>query len=361
MQRPPVRSVLVASLAFLAVLAAATIVFIVHRHRARAPAPPVTFANRMAPSVLYVTRAMTVPRPPDPTSTPSPDGETGAPCAAEPPIVLRERAPLPKAPAELVAVFRADPASLGSAVIGSPTRGSLLNAVALRQSEGIALAGNHPFGTESVVRAIERGIRQVRRCHPNTQRITVGDISKRSGGWLSPHRSHQAGLDADIGYYYTTGPAWFQHATRQNLDVKRTWALMRALIDGGNVEMIFVDRGVQMILREHVATLPEEAPRLGDLFESPLKKDAMLRHAWGHATHFHVRFRDPESVALGLTLQRVIPRVELQLATTATKAATKAGRKPPPPRRPQAQPRKPAPASKQPPKKPPASKQPPKR
>ena len=34
--------------------------------------------------------------------------------------------------------------------------------------------------------------------HPDGPRIVISDLSKRGGGWLSPHKSHQIGLDVDI-------------------------------------------------------------------------------------------------------------------------------------------------------------------
>jgi hypothetical protein len=190
----------------------------------------------------------------------------------------------------------------GTASVGTPTRGSLIGAVELEVSEGIELAGDYHWGTGSVVRSIERAVREVRRCHPGSPDIYVGDISREGGGWLRPHRSHQAGLDADIGFYYSGPASWYERATAKNLDVVRTWALFRALVDGGNVEMIFVDRSVQDLMKAHLAKLPASKQPPEGFFEKSSKSPAVVRHAWGHATHFHVRFRDTDAVELGLAL-----------------------------------------------------------
>lgn len=190
----------------------------------------------------------------------------------------------------------------GSASVGTPTRGSLIGAVELGLGEGIELAGDYHWGTESVIRSIERAVREVRRCHPGSPDLYVGDISREQGGWLRPHRSHQAGLDADIGFYYLGPASWYERGTAKNLDVVRTWALWRALCDGGNVDMIFVDRSIQDLVKAYLAKLPASEQPPEGFFEKSRTSPAVVRHAWGHATHFHVRFRDPTAVALGLAL-----------------------------------------------------------
>jgi len=225
-------------------------------------------------------------------------------CAHEPAI---EEDPLP-VPLSLFPLVGERPDLFGSASLGTPTRGSLWAGVPLRSGGGIQRAGDYAWGTASVVRSVVRAVREVRRCHADTPTLFVGDISRQHGGWLRPHRSHQAGLDADIGYYYVGPPTWYQRATAKNLDVVRTWALVDAFISGGNVDTIFMDRSVQALLKTYLATLPESERPPDDTFESPLKRDALIRHAWGHATHFHVRFRDPDASALGARIDRFVGR-----------------------------------------------------
>ena len=204
---------------------------------------------------------------------------------------------------ELVRKIKEAPGELGSASIGAPNHGRLWGAARLMPSDDIQPEGDQPWGTALVVHAIERAAREVRRCFADTPRLFVGDISRKEGGWLKPHRSHQSGLDADIGYYYANGEGWFMTATADNLDRPRTWALVRALVEGGNVESMFIDRAVQRLLREYAETLDEPGPRLVDLFESKERKhDVVIHHASGHATHFHVRFADPSAQALGARL-----------------------------------------------------------
>lgn len=226
-------------------------------------------------------------------------------CPREPALELES---LPWATNDALLGMVADPAKrVGSASIGRAARGALYGGIELAESEGIVHAGGYAWGTANSVRAIERAVREVRACFPDTPRLFVGDLSREHGGWLGPHASHQAGLDADIGYFYVGPPLWYQRATAKNLDVPRTRALLKALIEGGNVEMIFIDRSVQTLLKR-ASNEPRSDALLNEAwFEGPLKRDAIIRHAWGHATHFHVRFTDPDATALGNRLVQLLP------------------------------------------------------
>lgn len=260
-----------------------------------------TLADRppAAPSEQAVESASSAQAPPAMLTAPvtaSSDAETAL-CPKEPPIDAGTRIP-----GMLARVVFGHDDPWGSASVGTPTRGSLIGGVELGLGDGIELAGDYHWGTESVVRSLERAIREVRRCHPGSPDLYVGDISREHGGWLRPHRSHQAGLDADIGFYYLGPASWYERATAKNLDVVRTWALWRALVDGGNVDMIFVDRSIQDLVKAYLAKLPASEQPPEGFFEKSRMSPATVRHAWGHATHFHVRFVDPRAAELGLAL-----------------------------------------------------------
>ncbi len=230
------------------------------------------------------------------------------PCVPEPLLESIHR-DIPELDQELFLLLQEHPETLGSASIGTATRGSLFGGVELKESEGIKHEGGYAWGTEMVIRSIERAVREVRRCFPDTPRLRVGDISRDKGGWLRPHRSHQSGIDVDLGYYYRIAAGWYEKATANNLDLARTWALVRAILAGGNVDTIFMDLTVQRSVKAYVATLPKEEQPKEEWFQSTLKKDAAIRHAWGHLTHFHVRFRDPDAVALGVRIKNMVPKL----------------------------------------------------
>lgn len=279
-------------------------------------APGAATSAEPLPSAIPIETASASP-PPAPSSS-SPDVPPKR-CPAEAPLSPKAYA-LPPSSEELFRMALEQPEALGPASIGSPTRGKLFGGVELKNSEGIVHSGGYAFGTDIVVQSIERAVKEVRRCHPNSPVLYVGDISRDTGGWLRPHRSHQAGLDADIGYYYKTPATWYLKATAQNLDVERTWTLVRAILEGGHVEMIFMDLGVQKLLKDYIAALPAEEQIAADLFQNPAKKDTLIRHTWGHATHFHVRYADERAKALGDRLNPLLPRL-----LAARKAAKRAG------------------------------------
>jgi penicillin-insensitive murein endopeptidase len=147
--------------------------------------------------------------------------------------------------------------------------------------------------------------------YPDSPPLYVGHLSARHGGYLRPHRSHQSGRDVDLGYFYLGGPGWYARASAKNLDVVRTWALVKAFASDPNVEAIFMDRSVQRLLSDHAEANGERAEWL---FEGSHRGgEHLVRHEWGHLTHLHVRFRCTEAMLAGergekeLVLARLIP------------------------------------------------------
>jgi penicillin-insensitive murein endopeptidase len=168
---------------------------------------------------------------------------------------------------------------------------------------------DNTWGTAGTVSGIRAAVAELRVQYPDAAPVNVGDLSRERGGYLKPHRSHQLGLDADIGYFYAPDGKWYQKANAANLDRELTWAFIKALIAQGGVEYVFMDRSVQALLHNYALDRGEDGAWLDTLFESPAHRDTLIRHAWGHVTHFHVRFLDPAAERLGRTLDaRLNPR-----------------------------------------------------
>lgn len=227
----------------------------------------------------------------------------------EPVTITPSRHPLDGlSPAELDQLAQS-PGSLGSVCVGRPNRGRLLNAVELRSSPGLRVQlDEHAYGTSSTVRFILDAVADLQEKHPGAPDVLVGDLSKKRGGYLRPHRSHQMGLDADIGYFYDPPARWYTRANAENLDRKLTWAFLKALIAQGGVEYVFMDRSIQNLLREYAKGIGEPADWVDGLFERADKKDTVFRHTWGHVTHFHVRFLDPSAEDTGRRLEKRLRR-----------------------------------------------------
>jgi murein endopeptidase len=61
-------------------------------------------------------------------------------------------------------------------------------------------ARRYRWGTCRVVKLVVDLAADFRRDHPDAPRLLVGDLSKRRGGPVSGHASHQRGLDVDVYY-----------------------------------------------------------------------------------------------------------------------------------------------------------------
>src|SRR5262249_10540848 len=162
---------------------------------------------------------------------------------------------------------------------------------------------------------------------PGSPKLYVGNVSTQRGGFFPPHVSHQSGRDVDIGYYLTAGHAWYAYANASNLDLARTWAFVRALVTETDVEMIFIDRRIQVLLHDYATSIGEDRAWVDSLFQYGSSGGRpIVVHVRGHATHIHVRFRSPVAEELG---RRVYPmllrRGVLRPPTYFVKHAAKKG------------------------------------
>lgn len=197
-----------------------------------------------------------------------------------------------------------DPPEIGQS-IGAPRAGALNGGARLRPGDGYLLRNPiTTFGTVETVAHIERAIATARTAFPELHPVLVGDLSSELGGMLLGHRSHQSGRDVDIGMLYRRRPAGFPQrftdATVDNLHVRGTLALVKALADTagqpGGVEWILLDYSVQKILRRYAERegMPtEELDRLFQVPHGPTAPQGLLRHFPGHRNHLHVRFGCP--------------------------------------------------------------------
>jgi len=210
----------------------------------------------------------------------------------------------------LASLIRTRTEELGSVSLGRPNRGGLFNGVQMPDGPLWHLEEPHnAWGTQETVDSIRRAIERVESDHPGSPPLHIGHISRKRGGWLRPHRSHQSGRDVDLGYYYQDGPRWYAAATAQNLDRPRTWSLLMGLLTQGNVEYVFITRDVQALLVEYAREQGFEEGWLAELFDSvptrpgvrkgPLAPQPLVRHRRGHHTHLHVRFHSDAACETG--------------------------------------------------------------
>jgi LysM repeat protein len=192
-----------------------------------------------------------------------------------------------------------------SEAVGLPQRGRLVNGEQMTNIPGAYVRRpDNAWGTNETIRALKVAIAEVRRKHPQSHDLVIGDISRKEGGFLSPHRSHQSGLDVDVGFYFSglkrEGPKVALDALKMRLDYGATWAFINALAGpneaSSSVEYMFIGYNVQEKLYQWAKENGVSEARLDWIFQYPRGSRAMrglIRHEPGHTNHIHIRFQCP--------------------------------------------------------------------
>jgi penicillin-insensitive murein endopeptidase len=208
--------------------------------------------------------------------------------------------------------------------VGAPNKGHLDNGVRVEPTPylrilGAYAAGDVRYGTRELTDAIDRAAREVHRRYPDAQ-LGVGQLSKKGGGNIERHHSHESGRDADLGFYLVDvlGRPVLRdsfHSIRENgvatsdpsvrFDDGRNWTLVAALASDphAHVTHIFVATHLRTRLLAYGAKIgaaPAVRQRVADLLMQP-------KHALPHDDHFHVRVacpgNSPECVEFPVVLQ----------------------------------------------------------
>lgn len=133
---------------------------------------------------------------------------------------------------------------------------------------------------------------------PNADPLLIGDISRRGGGRMPGHLTHDKGIDVDIGLFMSDGEqplGGFLELTPSQLDVRSTWILVRTLLDTDQVQFILLDQGHIERLRAYaLGDLGLDAETVDEMFPPPLRSPkwserGVVRHAPNHRSHLHVR------------------------------------------------------------------------
>lgn len=197
--------------------------------------------------------------------------------------------------------------------VGSPTEGHLVGGAHLSDAPYLRVmpadqAGDVRWGLGSLVGMIHRAAQKVRHAYPNAV-LNVGHLSKRDGGNIEQHASHESGRDADLPFYVQdahnrqifsehmvsfrgdgTAPTW----PGAHFDDAKNWALVAALLDDpvAKVTHIFVSAPLRMRLLQYAAHIgAPESLRTRAAF-------AMVqpRGTLPHDDHFHVRIGCPSGM-----------------------------------------------------------------
>jgi penicillin-insensitive murein endopeptidase len=192
------------------------------------------------------------------------------------------------------------PRSAAPRSIGTYAAGCLDGAVALAPSgpgyEVLHLGRHRRFGHPDLIAYLRRLGAEVKRRRMGL--LLVGDLGQPRGGPTpSGHRSHQTGLDADVGY---VAPRWMLH--RRLTTKERETVGPPAVVDLTTRELTPAWQPRILELLQLAAT----DPAVERIFVNPVvKREACararagadwlrkLRPWWLHHDHFHVRLRCP--------------------------------------------------------------------
>jgi murein endopeptidase len=150
------------------------------------------------------------------------------------------------------------------------------------------------WGTQELIDTILVGTQEVAWRMPDADPVFIGDMSRRFGGRMSPHREHQMGLDADIGLF-TLGrkqPAqFFENVSPSQLDAEATFVFIQAMIDTGRVGYILLDPSLISALRRYAKNHTALSAAEVDAMFTPSngdRLDSVVRPASGHRNHLHL-------------------------------------------------------------------------
>jgi penicillin-insensitive murein endopeptidase len=234
----------------------------------------------------------------------APPALPSGPTAAE---ILRGRA-------EAFSKFRT-PVDEPPGAVGGYSNGCLLGSKRLAPSgpgyEVLHLDRHRHYGHPALVDYVQRLARQAHQAGLPT--LLIGDLSQvRGGPTPTGHRSHQSGLDVDVGF---TAPPWM--ARRKMTRVERETLFPPAVVDlkTGTLTSAWNGKVPPLI------ALAAQDPRVNRIFVHPAVKRQLcaaspagkrppwlrlVRPWWGHHDHFHVRLSCPRESG-ACTAQEPLP------------------------------------------------------
>jgi len=176
---------------------------------------------------------------------------------------------------------------------GRPQVGRIVHAVELPESH--CYRRGKPewmWGSSHTIVELQRAVMRLRYDAGYRGELEIGAISLRRGGRFPPHRSHQSGRDVDIRLPLLPGIARRRSPHPDEVDWAATWALVDALLAGGEVQVVFLAAKLQRRLYEAARWQGVAHERLGELLQAldPDRLGTVIRDAEGHDGHLHVRF-----------------------------------------------------------------------
>jgi murein endopeptidase len=177
--------------------------------------------------------------------------------------------------------------------IGLPTKGKLEDAVQLPEHPlWVRGQPDHLWGSAQTIRQIHRAFAILRGEKGYAPAVLIGAISKRKGGRMPPHRSHQSGRDIDIRLPLLPGIPKTKEPNADEVDWYATWAMIEAFVETGQTEVVFLNEDHHERLYRTARAMGVPRDRVLEVVRWPKWKGAgIVQHADGHNAHLHVRIR----------------------------------------------------------------------
>jgi len=195
----------------------------------------------------------------------------------------------------------------------------LMHGVQLPDGDGyVRLRPKRSWGTPGTVKIIQHAYHQFKTLYPDSVPGYVGDLSRKNGGYLPPHVSHQKGTDVDISYYKKNNQRTrgLEVVTNETIDIEKTWELIRLFLNTDHIAAVYMDHKLQRTLYDHLVTLGYDQKFIKRTLQYPRPirvRQGLIRHSPGHHHHLHVRFDCVETAD-----PCIIPTAETIVARTIT-------------------------------------------
>ena len=209
---------------------------------------------------------------------------------------------------------RIGPVPIGGLSVGSPTDGHLLGGARVEESPWLRVVpcyqgADNRWGLDALVSLLDHAGRAVRKEFPDSV-LSLGHLSRRGGGDLDRHASHESGRDADVGFYVVNErgkPVYADHFVKfladgtapswpgAHFDDARNWAFIAAIVGDtpwarrAHVSHVFVATP----LRERLLAYGQ---RIGAPYAVRVRASEVMAQPHGalpHDDHFHVRISCP--------------------------------------------------------------------
>lgn len=184
--------------------------------------------------------------------------------------------------------------SSSSQSVGRPNQGRISNSVQLPDNPALyeRLRPEEAYASSHFIDTLQLAIGRWRRDTGYAGRLVVAALSKKGGGRLSPHKSHQSGRDADIRLPVKKGVKGSLAQDISEVDWKASWGLVRSLLETGEIQYIFLSYDRQKHLYQaakKAGATPEELDKWIQYPRPNRTNNGIVRHAAGHTSHIHVR------------------------------------------------------------------------